>query len=114
MRLVDPAAAKLCTSKGHPRFCEKLVRDYQLKYLCVKDMVQFETTRQSAYSREIKECLTKGTNFDNAGSLIPSDTITRLIKRAIANYGPRAFLVDGFPRNMENAESFEALLEKEV
>lgn len=44
------------------RYCDRLVQDYRLKYLAVKDIVQFETNRNSPYSREIKSCMSKGTS----------------------------------------------------
>lgn len=76
------------------------MRDFKFKYLSIKDLVAFESARDSAYSSEIKTCMSKGTESYNSGVLISSATLTKILKKAIANYGGRSFLIDGFPRNM--------------
>lgn len=69
----------------------------------MKELVALEVAKETSLSREIKTCLTKG-------ELIPSDTITIVLKKAVAMMGPCNFIVDGYPRNMDNVHSFEALL----
>jgi adenylate kinase family enzyme len=40
--------------------------------------------------------------------------IVRLLKKAIALNGTRRYLIDGFPRNKENMESFNRIVGNEV
>ena len=48
------------------------------------------------------------------GALISSNTITRILRKAIAASGTRTFLIDGYPRNMENVASFDEIIGSEV
>ena len=44
------------------------------------------------------------------GKLVPSQLAVRLIKKSIAMNGNRRYLIDGFPRNTENWESFKQIM----
>lgn len=40
------------------------------------------------------------------GKLVSSELVVKLIKKSLAKNGNRRYLIDGFPRNMENIEKF--------
>ncbi|KAL5712424.1 UMP/CMP kinase [Ranunculus cassubicifolius] len=45
-----------------------------------------------------------------AGELVPSDFITGLLLRAMKESGNKKFVIDGFPRSLDNLHSFETLM----
>lgn len=54
------AAGKECKMYNLISYCDILVRDYKFKYLSIKDLVDFELQRVTAFTAEIKSCLSKG------------------------------------------------------
>ena len=44
------------------------------------------------------------------GKLVSSEMVVKLIKKNLARHGNRRYLIDGFPRNMENIDKFMEML----
>ncbi|CCC71666.1 hypothetical protein NCAS_0H03560 [Naumovozyma castellii] len=84
--------------------CAKLVADYGFVHLSAGDLLRAEQNREgSEFGTLIKHYITEGL-------IVPQEITLALLKNAIQeNYdkGMKKFLVDGFPRKMDQALSFE-------
>jgi len=85
--------------------CAKLVKDFGFKHLSAGDLLREEQDRPgSEYGELIKDNIREGI-------IVPMEvTVTLLEKtilRTIDETGNRKFLVDGFPRKMDQALKFE-------
>lgn len=84
--------------------CTKLVNDYGFVHLSAGDLLRAEQNREgSKYGALIKDCIKEGL-------IVPQEVTVALIKQAIEeNFakGKKNFLVDGFPRKMDQAITFE-------
>ncbi|CDO94552.1 unnamed protein product [Kluyveromyces dobzhanskii CBS 2104] len=84
--------------------CAKLVQDYGFVHLSAGDLLRAEQNREgSQYGEMIKKCI-------RDGEIVPQEVTVQLLKNAItSNFkaGNKKFLVDGFPRKMDQAITFE-------
>ncbi|CCE65970.1 hypothetical protein TPHA_0N01890 [Tetrapisispora phaffii CBS 4417] len=87
--------------------CAKLVDRYGFVHLSAGDLLRAEQNRDgSEFGPLIKQCITEGL-------IVPQEVTVALLKNAIqANLdnGKSNFLVDGFPRKMDQAITFEESL----
>ncbi|PNT76703.1 hypothetical protein BRADI_1g51830v3 [Brachypodium distachyon] len=83
---------------------------------CAKIVNQFGFTHLSAgelLREEVKSDTEQGTMIKNLmqeGKLVPSDIIVRLLLKAMLESGNDKFLIDGFPRNEENRQAYENIV----
>jgi UMP-CMP kinase len=85
--------------------CANLVRDYGFKHLSAGDLLRAEQDRPgSEYGEMIK-------NIIKEGQIVPSEVTIALLENAmedtIKSADNRRFLIDGFPRKMDQALAFE-------
>lgn len=84
--------------------CEKLVNNYSFIHLSAGDLLRAEQNRAgSEYGELIKKYITEGL-------IVPQEVTIALLKNAISenvDAGRTKFLVDGFPRKMDQAVTFE-------
>lgn len=84
--------------------CAKLVKDYQFVHLSAGDLLRAEQAREgSKYGDLIR-------HYIKEGLIVPQEITVALLKQAIKeNFveGRTKFLVDGFPRKMDQAITFE-------
>ncbi|CCD23674.1 bifunctional uridylate/adenylate kinase NDAI_0C00140 [Naumovozyma dairenensis CBS 421] len=85
--------------------CAKLVEDYGFVHLSAGDLLRAEQAREgSEYGTLIK-------HYIKEGLIVPQEITLALLKNAIQehynNKGAKNFLIDGFPRKMDQAISFE-------
>ncbi|KAL6716272.1 bifunctional uridylate/adenylate kinase [Lecanora helva] len=83
--------------------CANLVRDYGFTHLSAGDLLRAEQDREgSEFGTMIKEYIREGT-------IVPMEVTVQLLENAIMdkNKGKGRFLVDGFPRKMDQAIRFE-------
>lgn len=84
--------------------CARLVRDYGFVHLSAGDLLREEQNREgSQYGQLIKD-------YIKEGLIVPQEITVALLKNAIeSNFenGRTKFLVDGFPRKMDQAITFE-------
>lgn len=84
--------------------CGRLVKDKGFVHLSAGDLLRAEQNREgSKYGELIAKCIKEG-------SIVPQEVTVALLKLAISeNYkkGNARFLVDGFPRKMDQAITFE-------
>jgi len=95
--------------------CDNLVRDYGFVHLSAGDLLRAEQHREgSQYGQMIRENIREGT-------IVPMEVTVKLLENAIADAlknatpnkagwedGRGRFLVDGFPRQMDQALKFDA------
>jgi len=85
--------------------CAKLVQDYGFKHLSAGDLLREEQDRPgSEFGEMIKTYIKEGT-------IVPMEVTIQLLENAmgvtIEKESKRMFLIDGFPRKMDQAVHFE-------
>lgn len=90
--------------------CANLVRDYGFKHLSAGDLLREEQDRSgSEFGEMIKE-------YIRDGKIVPMEVTIQLLENAmtstISETQNRKFLIDGFPRKMDQAEKFEEAVVK--
>lgn len=84
--------------------CDRLVKDYKFVHLSAGDLLRAEQQREgSAYGKMIKEYITEG-------QIVPMEVTIKLLENSIGEAvknGNHRFLVDGFPRKMDQAIKFD-------
>lgn len=84
--------------------CNKLVKEHHFVHLSAGDLLRAEQNREgSDYGELISKCIKEG-------SIVPQVVTVALLKNAMkdaASKGQTRFLVDGFPRKMDQAITFE-------
>ncbi|KAJ8357382.1 hypothetical protein SKAU_G00201760 [Synaphobranchus kaupii] len=83
--------------------CEKMEERYGLRTLSPGDLLQSEIQADSERGRFIRDFLERGEQ-------LPVDLMLELLGEAMAAtpYHGKGFLIDGFPRDVRQAEEFEA------
>eukprot|EP00899_Mesostigma_viride_P026496 jgi/Mesvir1/7030/Mv09157-RA.1 len=80
--------------------CANIVRAYDFVHLSAGDLLRAEIKSGSENGTMIA-------NMIKQGQIVPSHVTVGLLKEAMKRSGKKRFLIDGFPRNDENRESFE-------
>jgi adenylate kinase len=83
---------------------QRLVEDFELPYYATGDILRQAVTDETEVGKEAKE-------FMDRGDLVPDELICKVIMERIDR--PEAedgFLLDGFPRNLEQADVLEKAL----
>jgi UMP-CMP kinase len=85
--------------------CANIVRDYGFKHLSAGDLLREEQDRpESEFGEMIK-------SYIKEGQIVPMEVTIQLLENAInhtiTESGNRKFLIDGFPRKMDQALKFE-------
>lgn len=89
--------------------CAKLVKEKGFVHLSAGDLLRAEQNREgSKYGELIAQYIKEGT-------IVPQEVTVALLEQAIRenyNKGQKRFLVDGFPRKMDQAITFEEQIAK--
>ncbi|KAF8831560.1 hypothetical protein HHX47_DHR1000379 [Lentinula edodes] len=93
--------------------CARLVEDFSFSHLSAGDLLRAEQHREgSEYGQLIQTCIKEG-------SIVPMEVTVKLLENAMTatlaerrsgegwTDGQGRFLIDGFPRKMDQAEKFE-------
>ncbi|KAG8525410.1 bifunctional uridylate/adenylate kinase [Bacidia gigantensis] len=83
--------------------CANLVRDYGFNHLSAGDLLRAEQDREgSEFGQMIKD-------YIKDGKIVPMEVTVQLLENAIQdiNGGEGRFLIDGFPRKMDQALKFD-------
>jgi adenylate kinase len=84
---------------------ERLVTDFDLPYYATGDILRAAVKDETELGREAKD-------YMDRGELVPDDLICKVIMERIdQSEAEDGFLLDGFPRNVEQADILEAALE---
>lgn len=82
------------TGKGTQ--CAKLVNDFKYHHISTGDLIREEIAKKSKLG---EACI----SYTSNGKLVPFELIISLLIKAILNKQGNNFLIDGFPRSMEQA-----------
>ncbi|KAK3806269.1 MAG: adenylate kinase-domain-containing protein [Benniella sp.] len=81
--------------------CANLVRDFGFIHLSAGDLLRAEQERPgSQYGELIK-------TYIKEGNIVPMEVTIALLENAMLASGQKRFLIDGFPRKMDQALKFE-------
>jgi adenylate kinase len=85
---------------------ERLREDFALPHVSTGDMLRAEVKAGSELGNEAKR-------FMDAGDLVPDEVIVGMITKRVSDEDARdGFLLDGFPRNAEQADALAKALEQ--
>jgi len=83
---------------------KRIAADYQLPHVSTGDMFRAAIASGSALGRQVEPILA-------AGELVPDDLTVALIRERLSgDDARRGFVLDGFPRNLAQAEALDAML----
>ncbi|KAH9307246.1 hypothetical protein KI387_035157, partial [Taxus chinensis] len=80
--------------------CEKIVKEYGFVHLSAGDLLRNEVSSASDIGKLVKTCMAEG-------KLVPVDITLELLKNAMDKSKNKMFLIDGFPRAVDQAKAFE-------
>jgi len=86
------------TGKGTQ--CSKLVTEFKYTHISTCDLIREQIQKNTPLGQQCHEYTIKG-------ELIPSEMIIYILVKAIITHSAKKFLIDGFPRSMEQAMFFE-------
>jgi UMP-CMP kinase len=78
----------------------KLVRDHKFTHLSVGDLFRAEAANKSKEGQEIDAIIGRG-------DIVPSELTVKILLKAIKAKNAKKYLIDGFPRNVEQALCYE-------
>jgi UMP-CMP kinase len=81
--------------------CANLVRDFGFKHLSAGDLLRAERERPGSKYGDLIN------NYIKEGQIVPMEITIALLEKAMVESGTRKFLIDGFPRKMDQALEFE-------
>ena len=80
--------------------CERIVRDFGFKHLSAGDLLRDEVASGSTLGQTCETLMKEG-------KLVPMEVTIGLLQSAMASSKNKKFLIDGFPRALDQAEAFE-------
>ena len=83
--------------------CEKLSAEYGMKHLSAGDLLRQEMTKDSDDGKLIDDYLKRG-------QIVPVSISLNLLKNAMQAQPCYRFLIDGFPRNQDNLDGWNAIM----
>eukprot|EP00879_Flechtneria_rotunda_P010196 GHRR01010659.1.p1 GENE.GHRR01010659.1~~GHRR01010659.1.p1 ORF type:complete len:366 (+),score=147.50 GHRR01010659.1:558-1655(+) len=84
--------------------CEKIVAKYGYKHLSAGDLLREEVKSGSVVGKQCEQIMKEG-------KLVPMEVTIALIRNAMIKSGAKDFLIDGFPRAMDQAHAFEEMIQ---
>jgi adenylate kinase len=81
---------------------KKLVEAFQMKHVSVGDVLRAEVKKGSELGTKVKELMA-------AGELVPDGLVGEIIKNVLCDGSGSAVLLDGYPRNLAQAEFLDAI-----
>ena len=92
---------------GKGTMAEKLVSDYPLDHIATGDILRAEMRSGSQLGKEAK-------GYVDEGSLVPDEVVTRIVAENLESpqSGSEGFVLDGFPRTVQQAQLLDDTLEK--
>lgn len=89
---------------GKGTMSEKIAETYKVQHISTGDMLRAAIQAQTPVGLEAQK-------YVNEGKLVPDVVVNALIKERLnSDDMVNGFLMDGFPRNLEQVKSFEAIL----
>ena len=80
--------------------CKLITEEFGYTHLSTGDLLRSEVAKGSELGLEAKAAM-------DAGNLVSDDLVLNLLKNAMSESGSNKFLIDGYPRKLEQAWAFE-------
>ena len=97
--IAPPAAGKGTLSD---KICEK----YNIPHISTGDLLRDEIVAQSKIGTQIREAMARGDN-------VSDEIVIKLLKKRLTSKDvKKGFILDGYPRNVNQAKAYEHLLEE--
>ncbi|KAH7415820.1 hypothetical protein KP509_14G062300 [Ceratopteris richardii] len=80
--------------------CKHMVRDFGYTHISTGDLLRNEVKSGTKMGKEIDEIM-------RSGGLVPNNITITLLENAMRQSGCKHFLIDGYPRSLEQAHAFE-------
>lgn len=84
--------------------CTKISQTFGYKHLSAGDLLREERNRGSKLADMINDYIVQG-------KIVPAEITINLLATAMKMSGYRKFLIDGFPRNIENMEAWYSIMD---
>jgi len=82
----------------------RLAQEQGLAHLATGDILRAAVQDGTEYGKQAKA-------FMDGGKLVPDDIVVGMIEERITGNGEAGFLLDGFPRNVAQAQALDAMLD---
>lgn len=79
--------------------CQRIVDEYGYAHVSAGDCLRAERNSNSADAQLINQ-------YIQEGKIVPVEITVRLLKKAMDASGKKKFLIDGFPRNLDNVNGW--------
>lgn len=79
---------------------ERILKDFDIGYMSAGELLRQETASGSELGTFISEQM-------KLGNILPQEIVINLLKQEIIKQDKETYLIDGFPRKIDQAESFE-------
>ena len=83
--------------------CERLIEKYGVKHLSAGDLLRAEVASGSEVGEQCQTLMKEG-------KLVPTEVTLGLIRKAMSLADQKTFIIDGFPRAVDQGEAFEAAI----
>ena len=84
---------------------QNIVNNFNLHQLATGDLLRMEIKKRTKISKKIEQIIAQG-------DLVSDDIVNELVKKVITNHNYRNRIIfDGYPRNINQAESLEIMLD---
>lgn len=81
-----------------------LVNKYNYQHISTGNLLREETEKEGKYANQINEII-------SAGNLVSDEIVYKLLEKCLSNI-MEPFIIDGYPRNIDQAKDLEKLLSK--
>lgn len=88
---------------GKGTACESLTKKYHYKHISTGDLFR-SLNDEDEFARKIKETISKG-------NLVDDETTTELVKKSLEKLNNKPVILDGFPRNFNQAKLLDDFFE---
>ena len=84
--------------------CSRIHQTFGYTHLSAGDLLREERAKGSALAELINDYIVQG-------KIVPAEITINLLAKAMSESGNKKFLIDGFPRNMENMEAWYQIMD---
>ena len=91
---------------GKGTHCKKIVERFGLSHLSSGDILRQNRAQGTSLGKQAKQ-------YMDSGALVPDGIIVKMMADAIGDTPENGFVLDGFPRTVNQAEQLDILLEKQ-
>jgi adenylate kinase len=88
---------------GKGTHCKRIIAQYGVAHLSSGDILRRERSEGTDLGK-------KAQSYMDAGTLVPDELIVEMMSKAITNAGPAGYVLDGFPRTVNQAEALDQAL----